>query len=176
MVPQDYKRHVFDVLHSISHPGQKATVKLISQKFVWHGLKKQVGQWSKECLSCQRSKVHTHIKAPLQNFTVPEKRFSHIHMDLVGPLQPSAGYTHLLTIVDRTTRWLEVIPHRETISVECARTLIGAWISRFGIPTEVLSSHLSGLPYLSSWGSRSIAQRLITHKLTVWWSVRRQLD
>ena len=120
VVPQDYRRHVFDVLHSISHPGQKATVKLISQKFVWHGLKKQVGQWSKECLSCQRSKVHTHIKAPLQNFTVPEKRFSHIHVDLVGPLQPSAGYTHLLTIVDRTTRWPEVIPLRETTSVECA--------------------------------------------------------
>ena len=89
VVPQDYRRHVFDVLHSISHPGQKATVKLISQKFVWHGLKKQVVQWSKECLSCQRSKVHTHIKAPLQNFTVPEKRFSHIHVDLVAcPLQP----------------------------------------------------------------------------------------
>ena len=75
VVPQDYRRHVFDVLHSISHPGQKATVKLSSQKFVRHGLKQQVGQWSKECLPCQRSKVHTHIKTPLQNFTVPEKTF-----------------------------------------------------------------------------------------------------
>ena len=111
VVPQDYRRHVFNVLHSISHPGQKATVKLISQKFVWHGLKKQVGQWSKECLSCQRSKVHTHIKAPLQNFTVPEKRSSHIHVYLVGPLQPSAGYTHLLTIVDRTMPFIYITLH-----------------------------------------------------------------
>ena len=120
---------------------------------------------------------HTHIKAPLQNFTVLEKRFSQIHVDLVGPLKPSAGYTHLLTIVDRTTRWPEVIPLRETTSVECARALIGAWISRFGIPIDITSDR--GPQFISAlWstisqqrGSRSIAQRLITHKPTVWWSV-----
>ena len=167
VVPQDYRRHVFDVLHSISHPGQKATVKLISQKFVWHGLKKQVGQWSKECLSCQRSKVHTHIKAPLQNFTVPEKRFSHIHVDLVGPLQPSAGYTHLLTIVDRTTRWPEVIPLRETTSVECARALIGAWISRFGIPIDITSDR--GPQFTSAlWSTISQQLGVQVHRTTAY--------
>ena len=167
MVSQDYRRHVFDVLHNISHPGQKATVKLISQKFVWHSLKKQVGQWSKECLSCQRSKVHTHIKAPLQNFTVPEKRFSHIHVDLVGSLQPSAGYTHLLTIVDRTTRWPEVIPLRETTSVECARALIGAWISRFGIPFDITSDR--GPQFTSAlWSTISQQLGVQVHRTTAY--------
>ena len=167
VVPQDYRRHVFDVLHSISHTGQKATVKLISQKFVWHGLKKQVGQWSKECLSWQRSKVHTHIKATLQNFTVPEKRFSHIHVDLVGPLQPSAGYTHLLTIVDRTTRWPEVIPLRETTSVECARALIGGWISRFGIPIDITSDR--GPQFTSAlWSTISQQLGVQVHRTTAY--------
>ena len=37
---------------------------------------------------------------------VPKHKFSHVHMDLVGPWPRTAeGHTHLLTIVDRTTRW-----------------------------------------------------------------------
>ncbi|KAK3780503.1 hypothetical protein RRG08_012459 [Elysia crispata] len=36
------RRTVFDVVHNISHPGVKATVKMVSDKFVWHGMQKQV--------------------------------------------------------------------------------------------------------------------------------------
>ena len=46
---------------------------------------------------------------------VPLHKFSHVHMDLVGPLPRTAeGHTHLLTIVDRTTRWAEAIPLQST--------------------------------------------------------------
>ena len=56
-------------------------------------------------------------------FTVPPKGFSHIQVDLVGPLPPSQCYTHLFVIVDRTTRWPEAIPLRETASGPCAAAL-----------------------------------------------------
>uniref|UniRef100_A0AAV2KH15 Reverse transcriptase RNase H-like domain-containing protein n=1 Tax=Knipowitschia caucasica TaxID=637954 RepID=A0AAV2KH15_KNICA len=54
-----------------------------------------------------RAKVHRHTKAPLEPFVVPERRFDHVNIDLVGPLPPSRGFTYLLTMVDRTTRWPE---------------------------------------------------------------------
>ncbi|KAJ8389879.1 hypothetical protein AAFF_G00113480 [Aldrovandia affinis] len=60
--------------------------------------------------ACQRAKVHRHIKAPLERFSVPERRFDHVNADLVGPLPPSHGYTYLFTMVDRTTRWPEAVP------------------------------------------------------------------
>ena len=42
---------------------------------------------------------------------VPSGRFKHIQVDLVGPLMASdEGYTHVMTMVNRTTRWMEVIP------------------------------------------------------------------
>jgi hypothetical protein len=31
-------------------------------------------------------------------------------VDLVGPLPASKGFTHLFTIMDRTSRWPEAIP------------------------------------------------------------------
>ena len=83
-------RNVFETLHNLAHPGQKATLKLISQKFVCHGMRKMVNQWTKQCLQCPRSKIQTHTHAPLQHFKVPAKRFSHIHIDIVGPLPPSS--------------------------------------------------------------------------------------
>ena len=70
---------------------------------------------------------------------VPTRRFSHIHIDLVGPLPPSEGYIHLLTIIDRTTRWPEAIPMVNTSAKRCARALISNWISRFGAPLDMFS-------------------------------------
>ena len=78
--------------------------------------------------------------APVQALPVPEKRFSHIHVDLVGPLPTSAsGHTHLLTIVDRSTRWVEAVPVSSTTATSVSDHLVDSWISRFGIPSTITS-------------------------------------
>ena len=69
----------------------------------------------------------------------PQHRFKHIHVDLVGPLSPSRGYTHLLTIVDRFTRWPEAIPLTQTDTRTCAQALLSNWIARFGMPEHITS-------------------------------------
>ena len=40
-------------------------MKLITSKFVWHGMSREVKEWAKSCLECQRSKVQRHVRAPL---------------------------------------------------------------------------------------------------------------
>ena len=107
--------------HGLSHPSIRATRKLISSKFIWKGMNSQVGSWAKTCIQCQSSKIHTHIKSPLETFNVPHRRFDHIHVDLVGPLPPSDGFTHLLTIVDRFSHWPEAVPLND-ISTVCLRS------------------------------------------------------
>ena len=46
-----------------------------------------------------------HTKAPLKHFTVPDSRFQHVHIDLVGPLPISKGFKYVLTVICRYTRW-----------------------------------------------------------------------
>ena len=118
IVPTGWRRRVFDAIHGLSHPGSKASQRLVAAKFVWHGLKKDVRDWATTCLECQRAKVHRHTKAPLELFPVPERRFDHVNVDLVGPLPSSHGFTYLLTMVDRTTRWPEAVPLTSLASVE----------------------------------------------------------
>ena len=83
--------------------------------------------------------MQTHIKAPLQRFETPLRRFDHIHVDLVGPLPPSNGYTHLFTVIDRFSRRPEAIPLSSTTATDCAQALLTHWISRFGIPLHISS-------------------------------------
>lgn len=72
-------------------------------------------------------------------FLVPERRFDHVNVDLVGPLPASRGFTHLLTVVDRTTRWPEAILLSLTTSAEVARAFIGSWVARFGTSADLTS-------------------------------------
>ena len=46
----------------------------------------------------------------------------------MGPLAPSQGFQYLFTVVDRTTRWAEDIPFKDTTAESCIQALIG-WIS-----------------------------------------------
>ena len=121
----------FSTLYTASHHGIRATKNLIASKFVWHGLRKQVTEWARTCISCQTAKIHRHVKAPLGTFEAPRRRFDHVHLDILGPLPPSRGFNYLFTIVDRYTRWPEAIPLSDTSTLSCARALIAHWIARF---------------------------------------------
>ena len=69
---------------------------------------------------------------------LPTVRFAHVHVDLVGPLPVSAaGHSHLLTVVDRCTRWPEAIPMRSTTAEDCADAFVEHWVARFGVPHTI---------------------------------------
>lgn len=138
-VPQCMRRKVFEALHGLSHPSVRSTLKLISTRFVWHGMSTQCRQWAKQCLSCQRAKIQRHTRSAPAQIPVPSSRFAHIHVDLVGPLPPSQGHSHLLTIVDRFTRWPEAIPLQATDTISVARALVSGWICRYGVPADITS-------------------------------------
>ena len=98
----------------------------------------QVGIWAKTCIPCQTAKTVRHSKTIPAHVPIPDRKFDHIHVDIVGPLPPSQEFSHLFTVVDRTTRWTEAIPLKNTTVESFIQTLIG-WISRFGIPSHKTS-------------------------------------
>jgi cleavage and polyadenylation specificity factor subunit 1 len=131
------RHQVFDTLHGLSHPGANATVKLVSQRFVWPGVGKDCHAWARACMPCQRSKVTWHVKTSLGSFNLPSARFGHVHIDLVGPLPVSSGFRYGLTAIDRYTCWPEAHPLSEITAEAVAKAFISAWVARFGCPQQI---------------------------------------
>nr|VZI46589.1 unnamed protein product [Spirometra erinaceieuropaei] len=92
-VSASMRRAVFQTLHGLSHPGIRASQKLLAE--------------------------------------------SHVHLDVVGPLPPSNGFTYLLTCVDRYTRWAEAIPLPNVQAETIVKAFVSCWVAMFGAPSTV---------------------------------------
>ena len=102
LVPLQVQCQLFNQFHILSHPGVRASRKLIFARFVWLGMSRDVGL---SCLPCQRSKMSTHVHSPVPSFQVPTWRFSHVYIDIVKPLP------YFLTMMDKTTRGCSLVLH-----------------------------------------------------------------
>ena len=62
-----------------------------------------------------------------------------MHVDLVGPLPASKGFTHLLTVIDKFTRWPKAIPLARTDAASIGNAFAMHLIARFGVPADITS-------------------------------------
>ena len=158
-VPFSWRRRVFNAIHGLGHPGVERTRQAVCAKFVWPSIRQDVTKWSRECQECQRAKVTRHTVPPIGNFTVPAKRFQHWNVDIVT-LPLSNGYRHLLTAVDRLTRWPIAIPMKDMTTATVVDAFTHGIIASFGIPESVTTDN--GTQFTSSvwrqlmetWGIR----------------------
>ena len=160
-VPLSYRRRIFNVIHGLGHPGVERTRQAVSDKFIWPNIKQDVCKWARECIPCQQAKIQKHVVPPIAEFEVPPKRFQHLHLDLVS-MPPSNGYDHLLTIVDRFSRWPTAIPISNINADTVIDALTHGWIATYGIPEVITTdrgSQFSSQVFtqlLKNWGIRHI--------------------
>ena len=94
-----------------------------------------------------------------------QRPFSHMHVDLVGPLPVSSdGFIHILTMIDRTTRWLEAVPLKETTASTCSAAYMASWVARFGVPASLTSDR--GTQFSSATWKRLCSGLGIRHIMT----------
>ena len=160
-VPYSWRKRVFETIHNLGHPGVERTRQTVASKFYWPTLRADTSKWARECLSCQQAKVTRHTTPAIGEFVVPEKRFSHVNVDLVGPLPASNGFKYLLTAVDRFTRWPMAIPIADIQADTVMDAFALNWIANFGVPSSITTDRGSQFSsaiwqqLLQTWGIKS---------------------
>jgi len=125
---------VFAAFHELAHAGTRATKRLMTASVMWRCINSDVAAWVKNCQQCERAKVSRQHTAAVQPIAIPARRFTHIHVDIIGPLPAATrGSRYLFTVVDRSSRWLEALPTQNIT----AATLVAGWISRYGVPAQL---------------------------------------
>lgn len=165
MVPAGWCRQVFEAL---SQPSERPSVKLVGTRSSGQACRRRSGSGLLHACSVSRPRCTGTLRHPLESCRIPEQRFDHVHVDLVGPLLPFHGFTHLLTMVDRTRR-PEVVPLSLTTTTDVVRAFISPrWPILARRQTSLLKEMCSLHPNCRQrwpWGSSCIIRRRTIHRL-----------
>ena len=146
-LPKVLRNFVIKQMH-YAHKGVRENIRQISTHYYWSDMKAEITRFVQTCHGCQSTKP-SHTRSPhYGNFSVPDRRFTHCHVDIVGPLPESEGYKYLLTIIDRTTRQLSALPLREPSAKSCSQAFLLHYVALYGLPSACTSDQ--GSNFVSS--------------------------
>lgn len=142
--PEDRRKQITSEYHSSlvgGHKGVTKTFRLIRNRFVWPEMKKDVENFVRTCISCQRQKlVRIKTRQPMVITDTPADAFDKVSMDLVGPLPITPdGNQYILTIQDNLTKYCLGFPIKNKRASTVADEFARKFIAMFGCPRAILT-------------------------------------
>jgi len=108
------KQHILQLFHDSStggHSGMQVTKRRIASVLYWKRLNKDVRNYIRACVVCQRKTPD--LSAPaglLQPLPIPNAILEDISMDFIEGLQKSRGKDSILVVVDRLSKYAHFLP------------------------------------------------------------------
>lgn len=122
------------------HQGYKRTSELISRKYYWPNMIRDIETYVSRCTSCATRKRSNISKAPMAIFESAQSVFEVCSMDIVGPLPLSrGGNKYLLTFIDHLSRYAEAIPIPDQSAATIANAFVRNVVLRHSAPQRLLS-------------------------------------
>lgn len=124
------------------HSGYYQTLHRAKGDFYWLGMKADIKAFVCECDTCQRNKLEN-LKPTgfLQLLPIPERAWADISMDFIEGLPNSHGYTVVLVVVDKLTKYAHflAISHPYT-AVTIAHQFTTHALKLHGLPQTIVSN------------------------------------
>lgn len=143
VIPQSLRSTILNMSHSIpwaGHLGKSKTFSRMVPMFYWPQQYSDTVNHCKACPDCQLTapSKKTH-RAPLISMPIIDTPFSHIAMDIVGPLERSkAGHRYILVVCDYAKKYPEAFPLKKIKARQIVNCLIHLF-SPIGIPKEIIT-------------------------------------
>ena len=137
------REHIFRLAHdTLGHFGFHKTYESIRNSYFWPNMRKDLEEgYIPSCVECSRNKSSTSKPTgPLHPLPVPDERCQSISMDFIGPLPLDQGHNCILTITDRLSSDIRIIPTSTTLTAkELAILFFDNWYCENGLPTDIVS-------------------------------------
>ena len=139
------KKQILQEIHAVpyaGHLGYQRTLKKLQENFYWPDHTIEVRDFVLGCEVCQQEKsVHRLPAGLLEPLTLPEQKWADVSMDFImGLPKTDNGFDGILTVVDRATKMVHLVPVQQTITA--AETALIYWqqIGKLhGIPRSIVS-------------------------------------
>ncbi len=160
-VPRSVRSAVLCWSHAsklVAHPGIRGTLATVRQRFWWPALALDFRRFVISCPVCAQSKSsNSPPTGLLRPLPIPSRPWSHIALDFVTGLSPSAGNSVVLTVVDRFSKTARFIPlPKLPAAKETALAVFDHVFRVHGLPTDTDMSRIEVLNLFLSSGGNSV--------------------
>jgi len=127
--------------------------KAFKSGFYWPMALADAKELVRRCKGCQFFAKQQHLPAQALRMIPPSRPFAIWGLDSIGPFKASpGGYKHILVVVDKFTKWIEVKPLISIKSEEAAK-FIEEITHRFGVPNRIITDLGSAFTGSQFWFS-----------------------
>lgn len=122
------------------HFGRDKTYAKISERYFWKGMKNDIAEYIKRCPKCFTVNPKLSKEAPaLNSIHVPEKIWSLVGIDIIGPLHESSlGNKYIVAATDHFSKWSEAAAIADK-SAKSVADFLYCIICRLGCMDTVIS-------------------------------------
>jgi transposase InsO family protein len=140
ILPLSLQHKVLETLHNMSgHQGNERTLALVSQRFWWPGVTKDVESWCKKCERCFLAKAPQPKILPIMRSFLASKPLEVIGIDFTSLEPASDGRENVLVVTDIFTKFTQAYATRDQKAQTVARILVKEWFLKFGVPRRLHS-------------------------------------
>lgn len=124
------------------HSGIAATNYKLKRHFSWKGMRQEVENYIKRCSICQHSKhSHNHPLELLQPIPIPESVWRDLSMDFIEGLPKSQGYSVILVVVDKLTKFAHFLPVKHPYTTTAiAQIFMDNIVKLHGLPSLIVTN------------------------------------
>lgn len=125
------------------HTGVERMKNTIRRYFQWPNMTKDIRNFIKNCSVCEKSKINSHTRNPIQISSTATYPFEKVYIDLVGPITPTSidNYKYILTCNCDLTKFAIATPIYDASALTTAQAFVHHVILKYGIPKMVVSDN-----------------------------------
>ncbi|PNY08214.1 Ty3/gypsy retrotransposon protein, partial [Trifolium pratense] len=133
--------HEFHDSYVGGHAGITITTARIASQFSWPQMKQNISDYIKHCAVYQQAKHTTNLPVGLLSPSpIPSRVWEDVAMDFITGLPNSCGFTVILVVVDRLTKYSHFFPLKSDYdSKSVAEIFMKNIVKLYGIPKSIVS-------------------------------------